>query len=103
MGSPFSHSPRSNNVWRIYQAIAGHRVDNPPIEIDMATKPPVETVALWSPRDGAVHPRSARGLAGERDRELAMRCTHMGFCFDKQVIETLAKELHGPHPEGEQA
>ena len=100
MGSPFSHSPRSNNVWRIYQAITGQRVDKPPIDIDdMAGKPPVETVALWSPRDGAIHPRSACGKAGERDRAIAMRCTHMGFCFDKHVIETLAAELDGPHPE----
>ena len=30
MGSPFSGSPRANNVWRAYQLITGHSVDAPP-------------------------------------------------------------------------
>ena len=93
MGSPFSHSPRANNVWRAYQFIAGHRVDEPPVAVDLAAKPPVETVALWSPRDGIVHPRAARGLPGERDREVALRCTHMGFAYSPEVIAAVLAEL----------
>ena len=93
MGSPFSYSPHANNVWRAYQFIAGHRVDNPPIAVDLSAKPPVETVALWSPRDGIVHPRAARGVAGERDREVALRCTHMGFAYDPHAIAAVLREL----------
>ena len=59
MGSPFSHSPRANNVWRAYHFITGHRVEEPPVDVQLSIKPPVETVALWSPRDGIVHPRAA--------------------------------------------
>jgi len=93
MGSPFSGDPRSNNVWRIYQFIAGHRVDHPPIEVDLATKPPVETVALWSPRDGVVAPRSSRGLPHERDRAVALRCTHIGFSYSPDAIQAVLREL----------
>lgn len=93
MGSPFSGSPRANNVWRAYQFITGHSVDAPPIEADLAVKPPVETVALWSAHDGAIAPRCAAGRAGERDRAIAMRCTHLGFTYDPQVIHTLLREL----------
>lgn len=93
MGSPFSYSPRANNVWRAYQLITGHRVDNPPVAVDLAAKPPVETVALWSPRDGIVHPRAARGVAGERDREVALRCTHMGFAYDPEAMIAVLREL----------
>ena len=93
MGSPFSGSPRDNNVWRIYQIITGHRVDAPPIEAELAKKPPVPTVALWSPRDGIVHPRSAAGGPGERDRAVALRCTHMGFSFSPEAIVAVAREL----------
>ena len=60
---------------------------------ELAGKPPVETVALWSPRDGIVHPRAARGLPGERDREVALRCTHMGFAYDPQAIAAVLREL----------
>ena len=61
--------------------------------VELAAKPPVETVALWSPRDGIVHPRAARGAAGERDREVALRCTHMGFAFDPEVVAAVLREL----------
>jgi len=93
MGSPFSGSPRANNVWRAYQFITGHSVDAPPIEANLAAKPPVETIALWSANDGAIAPRCAAGRPGERDRAIALRCTHMGFTYDPQVVTTLLAEL----------
>ena len=79
LGSPFSGDMRANNVWRLYEWVAGHPVDNPPIETDLAEKPPVPTLALWSRRDGIVSIRSARGLEGESDRQIELRCSHMGF------------------------
>ncbi len=93
MGSPFSHSPYSNNMWRAYQLVAGHSVENPPVAKDLATKPPVETVALWSPRDGVISPRAARGLPAERDRERALRCTHMDFADSHEAINAILREL----------
>ena len=93
MGSPFSGSPRANNGWRAYQAIAGHRVDEPEIDTVIAEKPPVETVAFWSPRDGIVAPKCACGKAGERDRAVALRCTHMGFVLSNEAMSALLSEL----------
>lgn len=96
MGSPFSGSPRANNMWRAYQFITGHSVDSPPIDADLPAKPPVETVALWSSNDGVIAPRCAAGRPHERDRAIALRCTHMGFTYDPQVIEALLTELDRP-------
>lgn len=93
MGSPFSGHPRANNGWRAYHLVAGHRVEEPPIECAVSIKPPVETVALWSSRDGIVHPRCARGKPGERDRAIALRCTHMGFVQSREAIEAVLAEL----------
>lgn len=93
MGSPFSYNPRANNAWRAYHLVTGHRVEEPPIDADLSAKPPVETVALWSPRDGIVHPRAARGLPGERDRAIALRCTHLGFAYAPEVVGAILKEL----------
>ncbi len=93
LGSPFSGSPRANNVWRIYQAIAGHPVDQPPMEVDISAKPPVETVAFWSPGDGAIAPRCAAGQPGERDRAVALRCSHAGFTYSPEAILAILEEL----------
>lgn len=93
MGSPFSGTPYANNAWRIYQFITGHSVEQPPVEARIAVKPPVETVALWSPRDGVVSARSACGRPGERDRAVALRCTHLGFASSPEAIRAVAREL----------
>lgn len=93
MGSPFSGSLRANNVWRVYQAVAGHRVDEPSLSAELSRKPPVKTVALWSPRDGAISPRSAAGYPKERDRAIALRCSHMGFSYAPEAIRAVAREI----------
>ena len=93
LGSPFSHTPWSNNMWRTYQVLTGHAVDSPPVAVDVRAKPPVETVALWSPLDAVISPRAARGLPGERDRAVAVRCTHLGFADSKEAIEAVGAEL----------
>jgi pimeloyl-ACP methyl ester carboxylesterase len=93
MGTPFSGSPYANNAWRAYELVTGHSVEQPPIEVEIAVKPPVETVALWSPRDGVIAPRSACGLPGERDRAVALRCSHIGFSNSDEAIAAVAAEL----------
>lgn len=85
MGTPFSGDRRANNAWRAYQLIAGHSVDEPPIGREMSVKPPVPTVAMWSPRDGIVSPRAACGRKDERDLAVPMRCTHLGFAAHPDV------------------
>lgn len=92
MGTPFSGDRRANNAWRAYQLITGHTVDEPPIECE-PSKPPVPTIALWSPRDGVVAPRSACGWPGERDRAVAIRCNHLGFANDPRVIAEVLRQL----------
>ena len=79
LGSPFSGDPRGNNVWRLYEWIAGHKVDDPPIKTNLAEKPPVPTLALWSRRDGIVSIACTRGLPHESDRQVELDCSHMGF------------------------
>lgn len=93
MGTPFSGDRRANNAWRAYQAITGHPVDEPPIPCDFAAKPPVPTIALWSPRDGVIAPRSACGWPGERDRAVALRCSHLGFAASPQSIAEVLRQL----------
>jgi pimeloyl-ACP methyl ester carboxylesterase len=95
IGSPFSGDRHANNVWRAYQFVTGHRVDQPPIACDFAAKPPVPTIALWSPRDGVVSPRSACGWPGERDRAVALRCNHVDFPSDPATITEVLRQLDG--------
>lgn len=92
LGSPFSGDPKQNNVWRLYEWIAGHKVDQPPIP-RISDKPPVPSLALWSRRDGIVACRSARGLEHERDKAVEMRCTHMAFGVSRRATRVAVREI----------
>lgn len=91
LGSPFSGDPHWNNVWRLYEWVAGHKVDDPPVLRDHS-KPPVPTLALWSRRDGIVAPRSAYGLPEERDEAVELDCTHMAFGVSRKATREVVRE-----------
>jgi hypothetical protein len=92
LGSPFSGDPRQNNVWRIYELVARHKVDDPPIKARSA-KPPVPHLALWSRKDGLIAPRAARGLEHERDKAVELDCTHMAFGISKRAAREVVREI----------
>lgn len=91
LGSPFSGDPRWNNVWRLYERVARHKVDEPPIT-RVPGKPPVPTLALWSRRDGIVAPRAAYGLPEERDKAVELDCSHMGFAVSARGTRRAVQE-----------
>jgi pimeloyl-ACP methyl ester carboxylesterase len=93
LGSPFSGDRRGNNAWRLYELVAGHRVDDPPIRTVIAEKPPVPTLAIWSRRDGIVAVACARGAPGERDHEVELDCTHMGFGVSGGAYPAIVKAI----------
>jgi predicted alpha/beta hydrolase family esterase len=92
LGSPFSGDPRSNNVWRLYEWVAGHPVDAPPIE-RVSAKPPVPTLALWSRKDGIVAPAAARGLDEESDKAVEFTCNHMAFGVSRRTANAVVEEI----------
>lgn len=92
LGSPFSGDPRQNNVWRLYERVARHRVDNPPVP-RITEKATVPHLAIWSSKDGIIAPRAARGLDHERDKAVELRCTHMSFGVSKRVTRALVREI----------
>ena len=92
LGSPFSGDPHLNNVWRLYEWVAKHKVDAPPIE-RITDKPPVPTLAIWSRKDGLIAPRAARGLPHESDRSVEFECTHMAFGVSRTTAKKVVREI----------
>lgn len=93
LGSPFSGDARANNAWRLYEMINDHKVDSPPMDVRVAEKPPVPTIAFWSRRDGIVAPACARGEPHECDRSVELDCTHMGFMSEARAIQAVLEAL----------
>ena len=92
LGSPFSGDPRLNNVWRLYERIAGHPIDEPPVP-RIFDKPPVPTLAVWSRRDGIIAAEAARGKEGERDKAVEIKSSHMGFSVSAEGTRAAVREI----------
>ena len=92
LGSPFSGDLHQNNVWRLYELVAGHKVDETPIPRNTA-KPPVPHLAIWSRKDGIVAVRAARGLANESDEAVEMNCAHMAFGVSRRATRQVVREI----------
>lgn len=93
LGTPFSGSLRANNAWRLYEWVAGHSIDTPPIAAVPNEKPPAETIAFWSRQDGVVAPHSACGEPGEADVQTELGCTHMAFIADPEAIRAICRAV----------
>ena len=93
LGSPFSNDPKLNNVWRLYEWVAGHKVDQPPIP-RVTAKPPVPTLAIWSRGDGIVAPAAARGEPDESDKSVEFTCTHMAFGVSRRTARRVVREIN---------
>lgn len=93
LGSPVCGDRRRHtNVWRLYEWVAGHPVDDPPIP-DSEDKPPVPTLALWSSRDGIVGAASARGTKRSRDKAAEVDTAHMGFAMSPEGARAAVAEI----------
>ena len=92
LGSPFSGDLHQNNVWHLYELIAGHKVDDPPVP-HITQKPPVPQLAIWSRKDGIVAPRAAYGLDGERDKAVELSCSHMAFGISRRATRRVVREI----------
>jgi pimeloyl-ACP methyl ester carboxylesterase len=93
LGSPvFGDRRRYTNVWKLYEWVAGHPVDDPPIP-DREEKPPVPTLALWSRSDGIVAAPAARGTRSTCDKAVEIRSTHMGFALSKNRTREAVREI----------
>lgn len=97
LGTPFSGDPHANNAWRLYELLSGHKVTHSPFTEDFGQKPPVSTVAFWSPNDGIVSPENARGLARESDRQVEVASSHFELATRsasvRRIIEVLGEVL----------
>ena len=86
LGSPFSGDLSTTMLARVYEWIAGHRVDKPPIDCTLSEKPPVPTAAIWSRCDGVIPVSAARGAAGEADHRIEVSCAHLGYPSDHGAL-----------------
>ena len=92
LASPFSGDRKANNVWKYYEKIAGHPVDDPPVA-QISDKPPVPTLALYAENDGLLAQGCQRGAAGESDRRVGIPCGHFRIGMSRGMVRRVVAEI----------
>ncbi len=93
LGTPFSQGLRANNAWKLYETVNDHDVDHPPVRVTPEEKPPVPTIAIWSPADGIVAPASASGRPGESDAQIEVHCPHNELVSHPEALRAVLDSL----------
>ncbi len=96
LGSPFAGDPRSTNVWRVYEAVAGERIDSTNIQNQLKESreaPPVPSTAIYSKTDGVVAWRSCVEPEATTTDNIEVLGSHCGLGVNPAVLYAVADRL----------
>ncbi|WP_109807479.1 esterase/lipase family protein [Sphingosinithalassobacter portus] len=93
MGSPFGADIRTTFIWRFYNWMTRNRDVRPFDPEQLAEKPPVPTIALWSPCDGLIPSVAARGESPHVDGCIRVQCAHMTYPTDRTTIDAVVEAV----------
>lgn len=93
LGSPVSGHLYANRAWPLYQRVAGHGIDAPPIDWAPGALPAVPFTAIAARGDGIVAPASAHARPGPLVENLTVAGTHCGLGWNPHAIRLIADRL----------
>lgn len=96
LGSPFAGSPRATNVWKLYEAMTGQKIDDPQVRKQLdesAPPPPVPSTAIYSREDGVVAWRNCREPEAASTDNIEVRGSHCGLGVNPSVLYAIADRL----------
>lgn len=100
LGSPHSGHPKASNAWRLYEAMAGHSVEEPPIETRLHKAPPVPTTSIYTKNDGVVAWQTCHQerpvcdvKASQTENIEVTASTHCGLGVNPSVLYVIADRL----------
>ncbi len=99
LGSPFAGSPRATNVWRLYEAMTGQKIDDPHTRgqlAESAAPPPVPSTAIYSREDGVVAWQNCREPVTPTTENIEVHGSHCGLGVNPSVLFAVADRLAQP-------
>lgn len=93
LGSPVSGELTANNAWRLYERLAGHSIDAPPIDWEPGALPSMPFTAIAAAGDGVVHPEAAQARPGPLVENVVVPGSHTGLGWNVHAIRIIADRL----------
>lgn len=96
LGSPFAGSPKSSNVWKLYEYMSGTTVDGQHTQgmlAEIAAPPAVPTTAIYTKADGVVAWETCREVESELAENIEVHGSHCGLGVNPSVLYAVADRL----------
>lgn len=96
LGSPFAGSPKSSNVWRLYEYMSGTAVDGQHTQgmlAEIAAPPTVPTTAIFTKGDGVVAWQTCREVESDTAENIEVHGSHCGLGVNPAVLFAVADRL----------
>lgn len=96
LGSPFAGSPRSSNVWRLYEMMSGSKIDDAhtrSLMAEVAAPPSMPCSAIYSKADGVVAWQTCREVESPMAENIEVHGSHIGLGVNPSVLYAVADRL----------
>jgi pimeloyl-ACP methyl ester carboxylesterase len=93
LGSPFAGHPHATHAWRVFEALSGHRANDPNLLERLREAPPLPTTSIYSKSDGVVAWQCSVQTAGRQTENIEVTSSHMGLGVNPLVLYALADRL----------
>ena len=96
LGSPFNGSPKSSNVWRLYELMSGSKVDGVHTQdmlAEIAARPAVPCSAIYSKADGVVAWQTCCESEDATSESIEVHGSHCGLGVNPSVLLVVADRL----------
>ena len=96
LGSPFAGSPKSSNVWRLYEYMSGTAVEGQHTKgmlAEIAAPPAVPTTAIFTKADGVVAWETCQEVETDLAENIEVHGSHCGLGINPSVLYAVADRL----------
>jgi len=99
LATPFAGPPRATNVWRLYEMLSGHSLDDPQLLAQVREPPPVPTTSIFTRSDGVVAWQCCIAELGLQAENIEVPASHFGIGVNPATWFAVADRL--AQPEGQ--
>ncbi|MBF0100906.1 MAG: alpha/beta hydrolase [Desulfobacterales bacterium] len=98
MGTPFAKSFKNTNIWKVYEYLSGHRIDDFKTEMmdQLKSELPVPTTSIYSQTDGIVSYDCSLQTQTPISENLQVPASHCGMVCNPLVLYVIADRLAQP-------
>lgn len=96
LGTPFTGPAHATNARRFYEAVSGHRTDDPHMRARIRQAPPVPTTSIYSKTDGVVAWQCSINPESPLTENVEVQASHIGLGFNPVALYVVAERLAQP-------